>query len=86
MDVTMQMILFIIVAAAFHLLKENATVAFMIVFVCASNSSDTKGPTRFRATSHGLSAAYGKTEVIIAAIQCVGLLATIWLMPESKGL
>ena len=119
---TMETILFTIVAVAFHPLKERSTVAFVILFVLiqfffqfGANATTfiipaEVFPTRFRATSHGLSAACGKAGAILAAfafnvlvdyggknaflpqtlgifagIQFLGLLLTIWLIPESKN-
>lgn len=120
---TMETILFIIVAAAFHPLKDRSVPAFVVIFVLiqfffqfGANATTfiipaEVFPTRFRATAHGLSAACGKAGAILAAfgfnvlvnnggknaflpqtlgifaaIQFVGLLATIFLVPESKGL
>ena len=119
---TMEIILFTIVAAAFHQLKENAIAAFIVLFVLiqfffqfGANATTfiipaEIFPTRFRATAHGISAACGKSGAILAAfgfnalvnkggknaflpqtlgifaaIQFVGLIATIFLLPESKG-
>ncbi|CAF1207793.1 unnamed protein product [Rotaria sordida] len=119
---TMETILFIIVAAAYHPLKDRSTAAFVVMFVLiqfffqfGANATTfiipaEVFPTRFRSTAHGLSAACGKagailaafafnvlvdhggknaflpqTLAIFAAIQFVGLLATIFLLPESKG-
>jgi MFS family permease len=119
---TMEIILFTIVAAAFHPLKERAEAAFVVLFVLiqfffqfGANATTfiipaEVFPTRFRATAHGLSAACGKAGAILAAfafnvlvnhngpnaflpqtlgifaaIQFVGLIATIFLIPESKG-
>ena len=118
----METILFTIVAAAYHQLKEQAIVAFIILFVLiqfffqfGANATTfiipaEVFPTRFRASAHGFSAACGKAGAILAAfafnvlvdyggknaflpqtlgifagIQFIGLLATIWLLPESKG-
>ncbi|CAF3770998.1 unnamed protein product [Rotaria sp. Silwood1] len=119
----METILFIIVAAAYHPLKDRSIVAFVVMFVLiqfffqfGANSTTfiipaEVFPTRFRSTAHGLSAACGKAGAILAAfafnvlvnhggknaflpqtlgifagIQFLGLLATIFLLPESKGL
>ena len=115
-------ILFTIVAAAFHPLKDHSVAAFVFMFVLiqfffqfGANSTTfiipaEVFPTRFRATAHGLSAACGKAGAILAAfafnvlvdkggknaflpqtlgifaaIQFLGLLITILLIPESKG-
>ncbi|CAF3389617.1 unnamed protein product [Rotaria sp. Silwood2] len=119
---TMETILFIIVAAAFHPLKDRSVAAFVVIFVLiqfffqfGANATTfiipaEVFPTRFRSTAHGLSAACGKAGAILAAfafnvlvnhggknaflpqtlgifagIQFIGLLATIFLVPESKG-
>ncbi|CAF0766618.1 unnamed protein product [Adineta steineri] len=119
---TMEIILFTIIAAAFHPLKEHAEAAFVVLFVLVqfffqfgANSTTfiipaEVFPTRFRATAHGLSAACGKAGAILAAfgfnvivniggtnaflpqtlgifagIQFIGLMVTIFLIPESKG-
>ena len=119
---TMEIILFTIVAAAFHPLKERAEAAFIVLFVLiqfffqfGANATTfiipaEVFPTRFRATAHGLSAACGKAGAILAAfafnvlvdrggknaflpqtlgifagVQFVGLIATIFLLPETKG-
>jgi MFS family permease len=118
----MEIILFTIVAVAYHPLKERAEAAFVVLFVLiqfffqfGANATTfiipaEVFPTQFRATAHGLSAACGKAGAIIAAfafnvlvdrggknaflpqtlgifagIQFLGLIATIWLIPESKG-
>ena len=118
----MEIILFTIVAVAFHPLKERAIPAFVILFVLiqfffqfGANATTfiipaEVFPTRFRATAHGISAACGKAGAILAAfafnvlvdyggknaflpqtlgifaaIQFLGLLATIFLIPEPMG-
>jgi PHS family inorganic phosphate transporter-like MFS transporter len=118
----MEIILFTVVAATYHQLKEKAVVVFIIIFALiqfffqfGANATTfiipaEVFPTRFRATAHGISAAFGKAGAIIAAfgfnvlvdyggknkflpetlaifagIQFLGLIATIFLIPESKG-
>ena len=118
----MEIILFTIVAVAFHPLKERAIVAFVILFVLiqfffqfGANATTfiipaEVFPTQFRATAHGISAACGKAGAILAAfafnvlvdyggknaflpetlgifaaIQFLGLLATIFFVPEPMG-
>lgn len=118
----MEILLFTIVAVAFHPLKERAIAAFVILFVLiqfffqfGANATTFSipaevFPTRFRATAHGISAACGKAGAILAAfafnvlvdyggknaflpqtlgifagIQFLGLLATIFFIPEPMG-
>jgi PHS family inorganic phosphate transporter-like MFS transporter len=118
----MEIILFTIVAVAFHPMKERAEWSFIVIFVLiqfffqfGANATTfiipaEVFPTRFRSTAHGISAACGKAGAILAAfafnplvdyggknaflpqtlgifagIQFLGLIATIGLIPESKG-
>ncbi|CAF1034351.1 unnamed protein product [Rotaria sp. Silwood1] len=76
---TMETLLFIIVVAAFHPLKDRAVAAFVVMFVLiqfffqfGANTTifvipAEVFPTRFHSTAHGLSAACGKAVAILVA-------------------